>query len=388
MPGFARVLIVDDLLSVREVLRGGLEAIGHQIETASSAAEARTLFTPGRFDLVICDIQMPGESGVELLDWMKSSDPEVAVVMVTGVDDAATAVSAMLKGASDYLTKPFTLPEVRARAEQALEKRRLKIDNRVYQENLERLVGERTADLRQAMTRIERLNQDLRTAYDATLTALMIALDFRDNETQGHSIRVVAYTERLAHELGLAEPLLTDIRRGAMLHDVGKIGIPDSILRKPGKLDAAEWEEMKKHPQLGYDMLKDIRFLEVPAEIVLSHQERFDGTGYPRALRRDEIHIGSRIFAAADTYDAMTSDRPYRNALSYDQARQELIDHSGTQFDPQVIEAFLQVPKQEWGEIRAQVQVELSNRRGGGAPEGLLEAVSVKLGESVHTRGR
>lgn len=376
MPNPARILIVDDLLSVREVLRAGLETAGHEIQTASSAAEARKLFVFGRFDLVICDIQMPGESGVELLEWMKSQDTDVAVVMVTGVDDATTAVSAMLKGASDYLTKPFTLPEVRARAEQALEKRGLKLENRAYQDRLERLVDERTKEVVLARDRISRLNDDLRTAYDATLSALMMALDFRDNETQGHSIRVVEYTERLANQMGLTEPTLTDIRRGAMLHDVGKIGIPDAILRKPGKLNAEEWECMRLHPKLGYDMLKDIRFLERPSEIVLSHQERWDGTGYPNGLKGEAIPLGSRIFAAADTFDAMTSDRPYRAALTYEQARQELIDYSGTQFDPQVVEAFMHVPKEEWFEIRARVTAELAARKGGGAPERLLLAVA------------
>ncbi len=379
MPNPARILIVDDLLSVREVLRAGLESAGQEIQTASSAAEARAMFTAGRFDLVICDIQMPGESGVDLLDWMKSQDADVAVVMVTGVDDAITAVTAMLKGASDYLTKPFTLPEVRARAEQALEKRRLKLDNRAYQVRLEQLVEERTTDLRGAMVRIRGLNEDLRTAYDATLSALMMALDFRDNETQGHSIRVVEYTERLAKQIGLKEPELTDIRRGAMLHDVGKIGIPDAILRKPGKLNAEEWDCMKLHPKFGYDMLKDIKFLDLPSQIVLSHQERWDGTGYPRGLKGEEIPLGSRIFAAADTFDAMTSDRPYRAAMTYDQARQELLDFSGRQFDPQVVEAFILVPQEEWFAIRVSVQAELAARKGGGAPERLLQAVSITI---------
>ncbi len=362
----ARVLVVDDNESVREVLREGLQTAGYHVLTAGSAPEARSRFEEhGGFDLVLCDIDMPGESGTELLAWLKRTDPDIAVVMVTGIDDAGTAVSAMLSGASDYVCKPFSLTEVRARAEQSLEKRRLVLENREYQLHLERLVEERTHEVLQAMSRIRGLNEDLRSAYDNTLSALMIALDYRDNETQGHSLRVIRYTERLARELGFVEPELTDIRRGAMLHDVGKIGIPDAILRKPAKLDADEWHVMKQHPELGWEMLKDIPFLRVPAEIVLAHQERYDGTGYPRGRKGGQIPIGARIFAVADTLDAMTSDRPYRKALSYERTRQELIDFSGAQFDPLVVEAFLRVPPHEWRDIRRDAQAEIERQSAG-----------------------
>ncbi len=349
----ARVLVVDDQQAMRDILREGLEAVGHSVSTAASAAQARTLFAEGaRFDLALCDIDMPEETGVQLLAWLKAHDPDLAVVMVTGIDDAGAAVSAMLSGASDYVCKPFSLAEVRARAEQALEKRRLVRENRDYQQHLERLVEERTHEVLQALSRIRGLNDDLRSAYDNTLTALMVALDYRDNETQGHSLRVIHYTARLARGLGIAEPELTDIRRGAMLHDVGKIGIPDSILRKPAQLDRDESAVMRRHPELGWAMLRGIPFLRVAADIVLSHQERFDGTGYPRGLRGDVIPIGARIFAVADTMDAMTSDRPYRSAMSYERARQEMVDCCGAQFDPLVVEAFLRVPRAEWEEIR------------------------------------
>ncbi len=361
--GSPRVLVVDDNQSVRDVLRDGLTAAGYDVTTAPAAHEAREKFQDGRgFDLVLCDIDMPGESGTELLAWLKKTDPELAVVMVTGIDDASTAVNAMLSGASDYVCKPFSLTEGRARTAQALEKRRLRLDNRKYQVHLERLVEERTHEVLEAMHRIRNLNDDLRSAYDNTLSALMIALDYRDNETQGHSLRVIRYTERLAQELGILEPELTDIRRGAMLHDVGKIGIPDAVLRKPAKLDAAEWAIMKRHPELGWEMLRDIPFLRVPAEIVLCHQERYDGTGYPRGLKGDGIPVGARIFAVADTFDAMTSDRPYRQALSYERTRQELIDFSGAQFDPLVVEAFLRVPPQEWRVVREQAQETIAER--------------------------
>lgn len=375
----AEILVVDDNPAVRDLLREGLEAFGYAVETASSAAEARSRIEAGaRFDLVLCDIDMPGERGTDLLKWLKQRDPDLAVMMVTGIDDAGTAVQAMLSGASDYLCKPFSLPEVRARTEQALEKRRLALENRIYQDQLEKLVDERTREVLAAMSRIRTLHEELKSAYDSTLTALMIALDYRDTETQGHSLRVVEYTTRLAQELGIGEPELTAIRRGAMLHDVGKIGIPDSILRKPAPLDPEEQEIMRLHAQLGYDMLKDIEFLKDSAEIVLAHQEKWDGTGYPRGLREEEIPIGARLFAVADTFDAMTSDRPYRAALPYERARQEMIDFSGTQFDPQVVEAFLRVPPEEWREIRAKVQAMIDSRPCG-IPEQILARIAAGL---------
>ena len=376
------VLVVDDNQAVRDVLLEGLQAFGYDVTTAPSAIEARKLIEAGKnFDLVLCDIDMPGMSGTEFLAWIKQRDSDIAVMMVTGIDDAGTAVRAMLSGASDYLCKPFSLPEVKARTEQALEKRGLVLQNRAYQNHLEQLVQDRTHEVLEAMSKIRRLNEDLRLAYDHTLSALMIALDYRDNETQGHSVRVVEYTERLARELGIVDPELTNIRRGAMLHDVGKIGIPDSILRKPGPLDDEEWRIMRLHPELGYRMLKDIRFLDEPARIVLTHQEKWDGGGYPDGLQGEQIPIGSRIFAVADTFDAMTSDRPYRKAHSYERARQELIDFTGRQFDPEVAEAFLRVPREEWTAIRRRVEQEMSSRPAPGVPEALFARVAATLAE-------
>ncbi len=373
-----QILIVDDDAAVRDLLAEGLGAHGYRVRTAAAADEARSTFgSPGSFDLVLCDLNMPGSSGQELLHWLKQTDPDVAVIMVTGVAEAQVAVGCMRDGAADYVVKPFHLPEVLTRVDQALEKRRLLIENRSYQQNLETLVAERTREVVQAMGHIRTLHEELRGAYDSTLSALMIALDYRDFETQGHSIRVVEYTERLAREMGVEEPELTDIRRGTMLHDVGKIGIPDGILRKPGPLDEDEWEIMKLHAELGYKMLKDIPFLARPAEIVLAHQEKWDGSGYPRGLRGPEIPLGARIFSVADTFDAMTSDRPYRRALTYEQARQEIIDYSGRQFDPRVVEAFLEVLPEEWDEIRDHVQRVLAERSSPGMPEPLLQRVKV-----------
>lgn len=206
----------------------------------------------------------------------------------------------------------------------------------------------KSAELEQALALVE-------ATYDSTLNALTAALDYRDNETEGHSQRVTLYAVRLARELGLQGRDLVDLTRGALLHDVGKIGIPDAVLRKPGALAPEEWVLMRRHPVMGYEMLKEIEFLRSALPVVLHHHERFDGTGYPTGLAAGEIPLAARIFAVCDTLDAILSDRPYRAARSVAEARAEFVRCSGTQFDPAVVEAFLKVPDADWGAIRRAV---------------------------------
>ena len=359
MPQGPRILIVDDEVSVREILAEGLKVYGFETVTAGNAAAALELFRAGSFDLVLSDIEMPEMTGIQLLKKLKAGDREIDVVMVTGVIDTDTAVNAIRDGASDYVTKPFNLEEVRIVVQRTLEKRRLIRENRAYQAGLEQLVQERTAALRETTDEVERLYMELQESYESTLQAMVTALDFRDNETQGHSLRVVQYTIRIAGLMGIVEPELGWIRRGALLHAVGKIGVPDAVLRKPGKLDNAEWIEMRKHPEHGYEMLRHIRFLAPALEIVLCHQERYDGSGYPRGLKGEDIPLGARIFAVVDCFDAMTSDRPYRDALPIEKARDEIRKFSGSQFDPKVAAAFLEVPVEVWTQIREDVHSEV-----------------------------
>jgi response regulator RpfG family c-di-GMP phosphodiesterase len=341
-----RILVVDDEPSVREVLAEGLEMFGYAVEQVESGATAYQRISQGGIALVLSDIEMPGESGLSLLKRVKDLDEAVEFIMVTGVVDVQMAIDTIRQGAADYVTKPFNLAEVQIVVDRTLEKRRLIRENREYQEQLEQKVAERT--------------RELQASYEASLEALVTALDFRDNETHGHSRRVVEYAVLVAESLGVHEPDLTWIRRGAILHDVGKIGVPDAILKKPGKLDAAEWEEMKKHPEMGYRMLSHVPYLKPALDIVLSHQERWDGSGYPRGLRAEQIPLGARIFAAVDTFDAMTSDRPYRAALSIEAARDEIRRFSGIQFDPRVAEAFLAIDASIWRTIRERVHREVT----------------------------
>jgi len=351
----ARILIVDDERSVRELLAEGLATYGFETCTAAGADEAFEALRGGGIPLVLSDIDMPGQNGLELLARIKKHDPDVEVVMVTGVVDTDTAIGSIRQGATDYVSKPFNLEEVRIVVERTLEKRRLTLENRAYQQELERRVEERTREVVEKKREVERLYRELQESYESTLHALVTALDFRDNETHGHSWRVVEYAMLVARAMGLTEPDLTWVRRGAILHDVGKIGVPDSILRKPGKLTAEEWDDMKKHPEMGYRMLQHIGFLEPALGIVLCHQERWDGSGYPRGLKGEEIPLGARIFAVVDTFDAMTSDRPYRPRLPIEVAIDEVREFSGVQFDPGVAEAFLSIPAETWTEIRTRV---------------------------------
>jgi putative nucleotidyltransferase with HDIG domain len=202
--------------------------------------------------------------------------------------------------------------------------------------------------LRTANIEIRRVSEELRTSYDGTLEALVNALDARDQETKGHSIRVSRYMLDIAREMGVTEGSQewVDMQRGSLLHDVGKIGVSDSILLKPGKLTDEEWELMRKHPEIGYNMLSQVKFLQGPAELILAHHERWDGEGYPKGLHEDEIPLGARIFSVVDTFDSMTSDRPYRKALTTLEAMNEIMRCSGSQFDPIVVEAFLDIYEQ------------------------------------------
>lgn len=357
-----RILVVDDEPAIRDILVTSLSMEGHSCVSAEDGRVALSRLTADPFDLVITDIKMPVMDGLSLLRRLVADFPDTAVLMATSVADIGIAIEALTAGAYDYVIKPFNLKRLFVSAERALERRRLILENRRYQAYLEGRIDEQVDSIRRLYNAEQERTRELQLAlgeiqstYTSTLDALLNALDFRDNETQGHARRVVEYTMTIARELGLEGEILKTIEMGALLHDIGKIGIPDAILRKPGKLTDPEWVEMRRHVEYGYNMVKDIRFLREPAVIVLHHQERFDGTGYPGSLSGEAIHIGARIFAVADTYDAMTSDRPYRRALTYEDARAEIIRFSNSQFDPSVVESFLQLPRGMLFDIRSTV---------------------------------
>ena len=330
---------------MRDVIGVLLGEEGYVCATATSAEQALELLRASEFHLALCDMKMPGQDGMWLLDRLHAEHPSIAVIMLTAFGDTEAAVECLRRGAVDYLLKPPKVTELVRSIERALARRRLELARHRYRTSLERRVREKTAALSQALREVE-------SAYSSTLYALVAALDAREHETSDHSQRVVRYTLAIADQLGVPEADRPDIARGALLHDIGKIGVPDAILLKPGRLLADEWEEMRRHPQIGYTILKSIPFLQVPAEIVLSHQERVDGRGYPRRLAGPEIPLGARIFMIADTLDAMTSDRPYRKAATFEEARTEIGRCSGTQFDPECVGAFEEIAEEELRALR------------------------------------
>jgi response regulator RpfG family c-di-GMP phosphodiesterase len=331
-----RILIVDDDESVRDVISVLLREEGYNCVVASDPEMALDVAAADETPLVISDMKMPGKDGLWLLENFRARHPDTAVIMLTGYGDTEAAVDCLRRGAVDYLLKPPKLTDLIRSIERALAKRRIEIARKRYQKKLERKVRDRTAELRSAL-------KDIANTYQNTLLALVAALDAREHETSDHSQRVVRYTSAIAEVMGIKGQEMEEIGRGALLHDVGKIGVPDAVLLKPGKLTSEEWKEMRKHPDIGFQMIQNIPFLSTPAQIVLSHQERYDGGGYPRSQVRDEIHIGARIFAVADTLDAMTSDRPYRMGTSFSNAIHEIQRCAGTQFDPEVVRAFVSI---------------------------------------------
>ncbi len=354
-PSAPRILIVDDDASVRDVISVLLSEEGYRCVVAASAEEGLDLAAQEETPLVISDMKMPGHDGLWLLERMRDRHPDTSVIMLTGYGDTESAVDCLRRGAVDYLLKPPRLTDLIRAIERALAKRRIDLARKRYQRKLEARVRERTADLRTAL-------RDIATTYQNTLLALVTALDAREHETSDHSLRVVQYTVAIAERLSISGKDLEEIGRGALLHDIGKIGVPDAVLLKPGKLTPDEWIEMRKHPDIGFQMIQAIPFLDTPAEIVRSHQERFDGGGYPRNLRKEEIHIGARIFAVADTLDAMTSDRPYRRGTSFANAISEIDRCKGTQFDPEVVKAFLAIGEE--GLVKLKNDMVEQKRRG------------------------
>lgn len=346
------IMIVDDNPANLKLLEGMLEQQGCQVRSFPRGRLALAAAKRNPPDLILLDINMPEMNGYEVCEHLKASgEPSsVPVIFLSALNEVEDKVRGFRAGAVDFICKPFQFEEVRARVETHLNLHKLRQALKRQNEHLEELVSQRTEQLQVALRQIE-------TTYDETLHALGSALDLRDNATAGHSQRVTRYSVEIAKVMGCAGEELRNIALGAFLHDFGKIGITDAILHKPGKLSPEETEIMRQHVRIGYDMVSGISFLSGAAQIVLAHQEAFVGTGYPQGLAGSQIPMGARIFAVADTLDAMTSDRPYRKALSFEVARDEIVRCSGTQFDPDVVQAFLSIPEAAWHRMRVETSL-------------------------------
>jgi putative two-component system response regulator len=320
------VLIVDDEYSGRETLQSVLEGEGYDLIMAENGMQAIEKAKAYQPDVILLDVMMPGMTGFEVCERIRS-DPQVAeipIIILTALDDRDSLLTGLKSGADDFISKPFDRFELRARL---IGITRL---NRYH-----KLVDERE--------KLQEAHQNLLKAYDATIEGWSRAMDLRDRETEGHSQRVTELTLKLARAFGISEEQLTHIRHGALLHDMGKLGIPDGILQKPDQLTNEEWVVMRKHPQLAYEMLYPIEYLRPALDIPYCHHEKWDGTGYPRGLKSGEIPLAARLFAIVDVWDAITSDRPYRPAYTIDQALNHIREQSGKHFDPQVVDVFFKL---------------------------------------------
>src|SRR5205085_7678698 len=339
------LLIADDEPEIRAVLKEFL-CRRYDCTTISSAEEALALLSTRSFDLVISDISMSGMSGLEMIPYGLNLAPDAVFIMISGMQTIESAIEALRVGAFDYIMKPFDLEHVELAVKRALDHQRLLLSKRRYESYLEELVEQRTKALDRALDSLE-------DAYRSTLKALAAALEARDHETHGHSERVVSFSLRIGRQLGLNEEQLRSLEFGALLHDIGKIGVPDSNLRKPAALTDAEWSRMREHPLHGRQILRGIEFLEGASRVVAQHHEKWDGSGYPLGLKAMEIDFNARIFAVADAFDAMTSDRVYRCGRPYKEAADELDRCSGQHFDPTIVDAFHRIPPSDWVELRA-----------------------------------
>jgi putative nucleotidyltransferase with HDIG domain len=342
----SKILIVDDEAGVLDVIQALFTSRGYECRVAASAREGVAALREFPAHAVLTDIDMPEMNGLELTRRIVQANPYTSVILMTGNSDVALAIEALRSGASDYLLKPFDFKTAEAAIERSIS-RKLSIRHK----------DDEISELRQRI--IDAMNNTL-TIGTRTMETFCRTLEMRDIETFSHVERVSKYACRLAKQMGLEPMLMNHVRVGSLLHDVGKVMVPDRILFKEGPLTPDEWAIMRKHVEAGYRIVSGIPGLEQAAEIVLQHHEHWNGGGYPSGIKGEEICIGARVFTVADTYDAMTNLRPYRGQGSDDAARAEILSQAGHQFDPAVVRAFLEIPKEEWRRVAVSDAIEPS----------------------------
>jgi putative nucleotidyltransferase with HDIG domain len=327
-----RILVADRETELRESLVGRLALEGYAARGAGEAEAALAALSGTPYDAVLCDLRLRDRDGEPLAPRIREGWPEPGLILLAAPEDAELALASIPDAADDCLRRDRCSEDLPVAVRRALERRRLRRENGELRAALEREMRERARELRRSLRRAGR-------AYRLALESLVAALDAREGETQRHSKRVAEYSLRLAEVMGLPERQKQKIFHGALLHDLGKIGIPDSVLLKPGPLTAEEWRIMRSHPRVGFGIVRDLPFLRTAAECIVGHHERYDGQGYPLGLGGKRLPLPSRIVAVADALDAMSVQRPYRPAMPYAHIRQELLDNRGTQFDPEVTDA-------------------------------------------------
>lgn len=329
-PSVKSILIVDDDPDARFLLESILEGQGYRLQVAENAEEAIETAVRALPDVILLDVVMPKMDGFEVCRMIRSlpAIAEVPILMLTSLGEKSNVLKGFESGADDYIVKPYDCFELCARLATILRLNRYR-------------------KLCKGRAELEAAHAELIEAYDATLEGWTEALDLRDKETEGHARRVTVLTETLACASGLGTDELAHVRRGALLHDIGKLGVPDSILHKPGKLTEQEWEVMRQHPQFAYDMLHPIEYLRPALDIPYCHHEKWDGTGYPRGLKGEQIPLSARLFAVVDVWDALTSDRTYRKAWSPAETLDYIRAQKGTHFDPNVVELFCRLVEEK-----------------------------------------
>jgi len=327
----ANILVVDDEKSVRNLLSRMLLKRGYECTLAADAVDARKFIKERNFELILSDVTMPGESGIDFIRYVAAEYPDTAIIMVTAIDDPEIAETALEAGIYGYIIKPFNANELIINVRNSLRRRELEIADGAYRRNLEQMVEKRTAELQKTL--------------EGTISALIMTVEYRDPYTGGHQQRVSDLASAIAKEMGFPEDKIMGIRMAGLLHDIGKIAIPVEILSKPGRLSKTEFELIKNHPQVGYDILNSIKFPWPISQIVLQHHERIDGSGYPNGLSGNEILIEAKILGVADVVEAMASHRPYRAALGIDKALEEISNNKGKYYDTEAANACLRVFK-------------------------------------------
>jgi putative nucleotidyltransferase with HDIG domain len=342
----ASILICEASPSRRETLVRLLARPGQRAVAVATLAEAlRMLVEPNGFRVLVADLRPPGGRTKAVWVRLRRDLPGLAFIGLARAEDARSGLGWIERGVLDHILGPDDEAGLFAAVRSALVRSRLSAENEAFRKSIRRYRAEQARHARKAA--------DLESVYDATIENLMTALDLRDVETFGHSQTVAKYTQVLSRLLGIVdEQDLENIRKGALLHDIGKIAIPDSILKKRTTLTAAEWEKIRLHPVLGFGLVKEIKLVEEIGNIILYHHEHFDGGGYPRGWKRERIPLEARIFALADSLDAITAPRPYRKARDFAAARRDIVDHSGTQFDPKVVDAFCSLSIEKWERVR------------------------------------